>query len=82
MTQEIDYEIVCALALDITKISHQIVQFFPKNKEFLLKNLAASIIHLGFFMTKILKNKYGEEILYSEFEKQLFNECGCKELAE
>ena len=82
MTQEIDYEIVCSLALDLAKMSHTILQFFPKNKESILKNLAASNIHLVLFMRDILNDRDGEEIVYSEDEKQFFNECGCKELAE
>jgi hypothetical protein len=76
--KEIDSELLCKLVLEIGEIHKKIVKIFPEENEEILKHLAASSIHMVFFMRDfhdVLKGTKtnGDKDLETKFLK----DCGC-----
>ncbi len=78
MTDKIDYDLIGKHLLKITPLLTLIKDNIPKDKEPLLKHLAAASIHLAFFAENIFNYKEDKE---SEINKELIDkflkECGC-----
>ena len=72
-----DHKIIALFSLEITDRFKKIMERIPKEKEFLLKNLASCSIHLTMFIKDIYNEGANEEdkLTFKEF---LF-ECGCKD---
>ena len=78
MSKEIDFELVAALSLEISDRLKLITQYFPKENEDLLKNLAAVAIHVALFMRDLSDHIDGRKTNLGKQEKQFLNKCGCK----
>jgi hypothetical protein len=78
MSDKIDFDAVAALALDIGSRLRLIVQFFPEDKEFLLKHCASASIHTTLFMKDIVDHMDGVKSSPTKDEKRFLDECGCK----
>lgn len=81
MNKEIDIDLITNLIPTISHRINLIAEMFKdkKEKQYLLKNLAASSIHLSFFMKDLHKEITGEKI---EIPKNAIDEFlesfGCK----
>ncbi len=77
MKDKIDYKILTALTLEINDRIKLINTTFPKDKEILLKHLAAASIHLALFMKGIYTDKEGLHPESEDYLEDFLNNCGC-----
>jgi hypothetical protein len=76
--EAIDHEVIAALIREITHRIELMTKFIPKEKEPLVKQLAAASIHLAFFAKDLYADLRGEKIdIDKELEEKFLNECGC-----
>lgn len=79
--EEIDLDMIGAVILEINDRLKLLLNIYPKdkNKEFLLKNLAAASIHITFFVRDLYnhENKQEKTNINEELESEFLKECGC-----
>lgn len=79
MSDKIDFTEVTRISIEITDRTKLIANLFPKDKERLLKNLAAAAIHISLF-TRDLMNHVEDGFLGTLCgEEEFLNKCGCKD---
>lgn len=75
---KIDNATLAKLVLEITERYKKIMKLFPKDNESILKHLAASSIHMAFFMRDIHDITQGVKTnIEKGLEERFVNECGC-----
>ena len=82
MTEEIDYDCLSSLILEINdRIKLITTTLIPLDKEYIIKNLASASIHIALFMQDICEYKLGikDNKDYKIINKFL-QECGCKDI--
>lgn len=81
MKEEIDYEAMSVLMLEVSDRIKLIEKIFPRNKEKLCKHLAAASIHFALFARDMVRDKEGfNNSSLEKIEKKFLEECGCKGL--
>lgn len=70
-------KILCKLILEINTRYKKIVDLFPPENEEILKHLAASSIHLTFFMNDYYEISQGEKGIGENFKEEFLKMCGC-----
>lgn len=79
MSEKIDFVKVTRMCTEILDQVKSVALMFPKDKEFLLKHMAAVSIHLAFF-SRDLVNHVEEGLLpLADGEEEFLNKCGCKD---
>ena len=79
MTNEIDFEAIAVVALEISDRVKLISKLVPKEKEILIKDVAAMVIHLGFFMHALVNEQgFHEDTFDPALKKKFLDKCGCK----
>lgn len=78
MTNKIDYDQCAEMSVQISERIKIILENFPIANEKLLKNLAATSIHLAFFMRDIYDYKENKKTIIDKDEKKFLDDCGCK----
>ena len=76
---EIDYEMMSVLSVEISDRFRLIVKFMPEEHEKLLKNIAASSLHLAIFSKELYEHQSGEELPGVESIKEFLDNCGCND---
>ncbi len=80
MNDKIDAESIGRIAIEISDRYRQIIAIFPKSNEVVLKNLAASSIHMGLFMKDLYEVLEGEKMnVDKSLEATFLEKCGCKD---
>jgi hypothetical protein len=75
---DIDLQSVCDLVAEMQETHKTILKFFLPTDEHLLKHLAASAIHLSFFLKDLAEIVKGFKIPISkELEDRFTDDCGC-----
>jgi hypothetical protein len=75
---DIDVEELGKLILEMTPRYRAIVELFPKGNESMLRHLAASSIHLAFFMRDFHDvHKGTKTAICPMHEKEFLKKCGC-----
>jgi hypothetical protein len=74
--KEFDEVLIASIVLEINEKFKRITPMIPKEKEHLLKNLAAAAIHVALFMRDLA---FDEKTPTSKHEEVFLNECGCEE---
>ena len=72
-------ELVAAVSLEITDRYRLIMKLFSNENHDLLKHLAASSIHMSWFMRDLYEHVEGisPSDLHSELEEKFLDKCGC-----
>ncbi len=79
MNKKFDGELVCSLLKDISKILVTLMKIIPDQDPPILRELAASSIHIAFFARDLFER---DLISKNDLEKEFLESCGCKEIIE
>lgn len=78
MKEEIDYDCLASIVLEIgDRIKLISSTLIPKDKEPLIKHLAATSIHLALFMQDVYIDREGKEKINENSLKKFLEKCGC-----
>lgn len=78
INEVINTKLLNKISLEITERYKLILELFPKENEHILRHLAASSIHMAFFMRDLAEISTGESMGVSKEEENKFiNTCGC-----
>ncbi len=81
MKEEIDYEAMSALMLEISDRIRLLEKIFPRDKEFICKHLAGASIHFALFARDMVRDQKGfTSASLDKMERKFLEECGCKEI--
>jgi hypothetical protein len=76
----LDIDSITNLAKTMNEAAHKIKDSFPPGNEHILKNLAASMIHLTMFLEDLLQVNIGKKLeseAYKKSKEVFYNTCGC-----
>lgn len=80
MSEKIDFTKVADMCLVITDLTKIIALMFPKDEEYLLKNLASAAIHISMFSRDLVNHISKRELLTPcTDENKFLQKCGCKD---
>lgn len=81
MKEEIDYECLASLVLEIgDRVKLISSTLIPKDKELVIQHLAAASIHLALFMQDVYTDKEGKENINHSYMQEFLKKCGCNHL--
>ncbi len=81
---DLDYELITSIVLEMNDRIKLLLDYFPRDKELekLLRQFAATSIHLTLFMRDVFDYKEGKKTPRDEVtEKEFLDNCGCKGIA-
>lgn len=75
---EIDYKSLYKAAMEISDGYKNIMKIIPEENHEIIRHLAASSIHMAYFMKDIHDISTGTKTdISKELTERFFNECGC-----